>query len=116
MRREILISRRSRSRKRLDEMKQKNFIPFKAGIDAGADFVMVGHGDVSAADTSAEYMPACLSKKMVTDELRGELGFNGIVITDAMNMEAISDYFGADEAAVKGSSGRRRYDTDAGGL
>lgn len=85
----------------IDEMKQKNFVPFKAGIDAGADFVMAGHGDVSVADTSAEYMPACLSKKMVTDELRGELGFDGIVITDAMNMEAISDYFGADEAAVK---------------
>ena len=85
----------------LDDMKQKNFIPFKAGIDAGADFVMVGHADVSAIDTSAEYVPASLSKMMITDELRGELGFNGIVVTDAMNMKAISDYFGADEAAVK---------------
>ena len=87
--------------KTLDQMKQSDFISFKAGIDSGAQFVMVSHGDVSAIDDSAEYLPASMSKKMITDELRGELGFNGIVVTDAMNMSAVSDYFGADEAAVK---------------
>ena len=87
--------------KTLDQMKQSDFVSFKAGIDSGAQFVMVSHGDVSAIDSSAQYLPASLSKKMITDELRGELGFNGIVVTDAMNMSAVSDYFGADEAAVK---------------
>lgn len=81
----------------LDEMRNIDFIPFQAGIDAGADFVMVSH--VIVADTG-DAVPSTLSKKIVTDVLRGEMGFEGVIITDALNMAAITDYYTTEEAAV----------------
>jgi beta-N-acetylhexosaminidase len=59
-------------------------MPFRSGIDAGADMVMVGHLTVPAID----HVPATFSKKLVTDYLRGELGFSGVVITDGLEMAA----------------------------
>ena len=82
----------------LEEMKNSDFIPFQAGIEAGADIVMVSHVTASAIDE--EGLPSSLSKVIITDVLRGELGFDGVVITDALNMSAISEYYTADEAAV----------------
>lgn len=83
--------------KTLDELRSGEFIPFKAGIDAGADAVMIGHLIVS--DISEE--PALFSKEIVTDILRGELGFEGVVITDSLQMKAMTDYYGEDEVAVR---------------
>lgn len=83
--------------KTLDELRSGEFIPFKAGIDAGADAVMIGHLIVS--DISEE--PALFSKEIVTDILRGELGFDGVVITDSLQMKAMTDYYGDDEVAVR---------------
>lgn len=83
--------------KTLDELRSGEFIPFKAGIDAGADAVMIGHLIVS--DISEE--PALFSKEIVTDILRGELGFEGVVITDSLQMKAMTDYYGDDEVAVR---------------
>lgn len=84
--------------KTADDLRASEFLPFKAGIDAGAHFVMVSH--VSAPDLTGGDTPCSLSGEVITNLLRGELGYNGIVITDAMNMSAITEYYGADEAAV----------------
>ena len=85
--------------KTLDEMRSSDFIPFKAGIDAGADFVMVSHITVTAAGEDA--VPASLSKTIMTDVLRNELDFQGVIITDALNMGAITEYYTTEEAAVQ---------------
>lgn len=84
--------------KTADDLRASEFIPFKAGIDAGVHCVMVSH--VSAPNITGGDTPCSLSGEVITNLLRGELGYNGIVITDAMNMSAITEYYGADEAAV----------------
>lgn len=75
-----------------------NFAVFKAGIDAGADFVMVSN--IVAGELSGGMEPCSMSSTVVTDILRNELGFTGIVITEPMNGKAITEYYAADEAAV----------------
>lgn len=85
--------------KTLEEMRNSDFIPFMAGIEAGADFVMVSHITASAVDEDA--VPSTLSAKIMTDILRNELNFQGVIITDALNMSAISEYYTSEEAAVK---------------
>jgi len=75
-----------------------NFAVFKAGIDAGADFVMVSN--IVASELSGGVEPCSMSSTVVTDILRNELGFTGIVITEPMNGKAITEYYAADEAAV----------------
>ncbi len=80
----------------LDELRENEFLPFEAGIEAGADFVMVGHLIVTDVDD----VPATLSKTIVTDVLKDELGFKGVIITDSFQMEAITDNYSAGEAAV----------------
>lgn len=81
----------------LEQLRSEEFVPFKGGIRAGADFVMVGHQKVSAFDDD---LPADVSYKAVTEMLRGELGFDGIAITDAQNMNTISKVYGSGTAAV----------------
>lgn len=85
------------SSKTLDELRNCEFIPFKAGIDAGADFVMVGHIIVPAVDE----LPATLSHKWITEILRGELGYTGLVITDGMEMGALTENYSVPEASIK---------------
>ncbi len=75
---------------------ESDFKPFIAGIKAGADSILVSHNIVSSMDS--EY-PASLSKK-VHDIIRNELNFDGVVMTDDLAMEAITDYTGNDAAAV----------------
>lgn len=84
--------------KSLEEMRTSDFVPFQAGIEAGADFVMVSHATAPALDDNN--IPSSLSRKVITDTLRGELGFQGVVITDALDMLAITDYYTPEEAAV----------------
>lgn len=86
------------SYKYLDELMSCEFIPFKAGIAAGTDFVMCGHIVTPNVDESG--YPATMSRKLVTDILRGELGFNGVIITDALDMHAVSSYYTSAEAAI----------------
>ena len=78
------------------EFQQTDFLPFKAGIAAGAGAVMVAHNIVECMDAE---VPASLSPK-VHEILRNELGFNGVILTDDLVMEAIQKYAGADAAAV----------------
>ncbi|WP_229791554.1 glycoside hydrolase family 3 protein [Micromonospora fulviviridis] len=73
------------------------FPPFHAGIDAGAMAVMSAHLDVRAVDPGT---PATFSRKLLTDVLRGQLGFQGVVITDGMNM-APAKRWSPGEAAVR---------------
>ena len=83
----------------LEEMKGNELIPFIDGIKAGADVIMVGH--ISCPEVTGNNEPASLSEKMVSGILRKELGFDGVVITDAMNMGAVSEAYSSSEAAVK---------------
>ena len=71
---------------------------FQAGIDAGADMVMVGH--MAAPALTGDNSPGIFSKVLVTDILREQMGFQGVVITDALDMSAISEYYAADEASI----------------
>ena len=81
----------------LSRLHQVELPPFKAAISAGVDTVMTAHLLIPTLD---EEYPATLSKEILTDLLRQELGFNGLIVTDALVMGAIANRYGADEAAV----------------
>ena len=83
--------------KTLDQLREAELLPFRAGIEAGADAVMMGHLIIADADER----PALLSYKIVTELLREELGFDGVVITDSLMMQAMTDHYGSGEIAVK---------------
>lgn len=87
------------TQKTLEEFSATDFPVYQAGIAAGVDLIMVSH--ISAPNVTGDNTPASLSGQMVNDILRGQLGYQGIVVTDAMNMGAITEYYTADEAAVK---------------
>lgn len=82
--------------KTLDELRMEEFLPFQAGISAGADMVMVGHITLPELDT----LPASLSSVIITNILRGELEYDGVVITDSLSMKALTDLYGVDRIAV----------------
>ncbi len=74
--------------KSLDELRAGEFLPFVSGIEAGADMVMIGHITVTSVDPE----PATISKAIITDVLRGELGWGGVVISDSLDMGALAGY------------------------
>ncbi len=78
----------------LKELKDHDLKPFVSGIEAGADLVMVGHLTVPTVDD----VPACMSKKLVTDLLRKELGFDGVIITDGLQMAGAGSSADGDKA------------------
>jgi beta-N-acetylhexosaminidase len=82
----------------LAELRRTALVPFRRGIEAGASAVMVGHLDVRAVDP---HVPASLSRKVVHGLLRGELGFRGVVMTDALSMGAVSHRWTSARAAVR---------------
>ena len=85
-----------------EEFRAEEFAVFQAGIDAGVDMIMISHMEAPAltVGSTEPYVPCSLSKAVVTDILRNELGFDGVIITDALNMGAISDYYSSEEAAI----------------
>lgn len=83
----------------LEEMKSNELVPFADGIEAGVDIIMVGH--ISCPQVTGNEEPASLSEKMITGVLREDMGFDGVFITDAMNMGAIAENYSPAEAAVK---------------
>ena len=83
-------------RRTKDEIMADEMQPFTAGIDAGAEFVMVGHLIVPDIDE----LPATLSYKITTEMLRNEMHFEGIAITDSLAMSSIADNYGVGESAV----------------
>ena len=78
-------------------LRKREFVPFEAGIAAGARAVMMGHLLVRALDSD---FPASLSRRVVGEFLRGELGFDGVVVTDCLQMDAIASGIGTIRAAV----------------
>lgn len=86
------------SYKSLEQLEECEFLPFRTGIEAGADFIMAGH--ISLPNVLGDQTPASLSYKMLTEILRDKMGFDGIIITDALNMGAITNYYSSGEAAV----------------
>ncbi|MBS4162423.1 hypothetical protein GWP49_35835, partial [Klebsiella pneumoniae] len=92
-----------------ERLKSVELYPFQKAIDAGIDMIMTAHVQFPAFDDTTYkskkdgrdiMVPATLSKKVMTDLLRKDLGFDGVIVTDALNMKAISDNFGQEEAVV----------------
>ncbi|MNK12528.1 putative lipoprotein YbbD precursor [compost metagenome] len=84
-------------KKRLDSLEM---YPFKELIKAGAPAVMVAHMNIPSLDDTPN-MPSSISKKVVTDLLRNELGFKGLAVTDAMDMKGVKKFFPNGEADVQ---------------
>lgn len=84
------------SRSRLDTVE---LVPFRAAVNGGVGAIMSFHGSMPALDSSG--VPGTLSSKVLTGLLRGEMGFKGIIISDAMDMRGVLDQFGAAEAAKR---------------
>lgn len=81
------------------ELSEKDLLPFTAGIEAGAHFVMVSH--LVCPNVTGDDTPSDLSFGIVTELLRNKLGFSGVIITDAQDMGSITGSYSAAEAAVK---------------
>ena len=84
--------------KSYDELLKNELIPFSNAAKDNIDFVMVSH--ISVPTILNNNTPCTLSYKMVTECLRKELGYNGIIITDAMNMGAIVSNYSCEEATI----------------
>lgn len=84
------------SRSRLDSVE---LVPFRAAVKAGVGAIMSFHGSMPALDSSN--VPGTLSAKVMTQLLRREMGFNGLIISDAMDMRGVLDQFGAAEAVKR---------------
>lgn len=83
-----------------EELYQTELVPFKYAIEHGAEVIMTAHIAIPAL-TNGEIVPATLSKEIITDLLRGELGYKGVVITDALNMGAIAENYSDEQVYVK---------------
>ena len=81
----------------LDQLKENEFVSYKAALDAGAEFMMVG--TISASGITGDNTPCCLSKTAV-DLVRNELGFDGVVMTGSLNEAAVTDYHTSKDAAI----------------
>lgn len=80
-----------------EELKERELIPFIDNLDK-TDMVMSSH--IISRGVTGDDVPATLSRVMIRDKLRGELGYEGVVITDSMEMGAISSVYSPDEAAI----------------
>ncbi|WP_309128973.1 glycoside hydrolase family 3 protein [Microbacterium sp.] len=83
----------------LEEWQQIDAPPFQAAIDAGVASIMTAHIVVPALDDSGD--PATLSKKIVTGQLREALGFEGVIVTDGLEMAGVRQQYGDGEVAVR---------------
>lgn len=83
----------------LAQFRSVDFVPFKKGIEAGTNAVMVAHLNVPTLDPSGT--PSSLSEKVIQDYLRKELNFKGLVVSDALNMKAVADKYGKEEVVAK---------------
>lgn len=74
-----------------EELLKSDLVPFQNAIDAGAEVIMIGH--LALPKITNDNTPASLSKEIVTDLLKNTLGYQGLVITDALNMKALTNYY-----------------------
>ncbi len=86
------------SSRTIEDYRSTEFISFGGGIDAETEMVMISH--LSNSELSDSDLPASLNKTVITDLLRTELGYEGIVITDSLRMGAVTERFDSAEAAV----------------
>jgi len=82
----------------LAELRRTDLVPFATAVDAGQPAVMVGHLDVRAVDPR---VPSSLSRRVVTGLLRRDLGFGGLVVTDSLQMAAVTQGRDPDVVAVR---------------
>jgi beta-N-acetylhexosaminidase len=83
-----------------DEMERVELVPFKAAIAAGVDSIMIGHLAVPAFEPDPN-LPATLSYNIMTGLLRDQLGYKGLIITDAMDMGGVTNLYPPGEAAIR---------------
>lgn len=84
--------------KTYDELLQAELVPFAGANEARIDFIMVSH--ISVPSIIGDDTPSSLSYQMITEILRQDLGYEGIIITDALNMGAIVDSYSSDQASL----------------
>lgn len=89
----------SYSTKTLDELWECELIPFEQAIEDEVDFIMTGH--LSLPNVTGNNVPASLSYEIVTGLLREEMGYEGLIITDALNMGAIANIYSSAQSCVK---------------
>lgn len=87
--------------KTLPQLRQEDLKPFMSGIAAGADMVMVGHLTVPTMDDA----PASVSRKIVTNLLRYDLGFRSVIVTDGLQMQALAQYTDGEKAVLALAAG-----------
>ena len=80
----------------MDDLRQADFLPFQAGIDAGADSILVSHNILTKIDT----VPSSISPK-INEILRKELNFKGVIMTDDLDMAGLAHFVSQDEAALQ---------------
>ena len=85
-----------RDERPIEELRQNDFLPFQAGIKAGVDSILVSHNIVTSIDPD---VPASISPK-INQVLRDELGFNGVVMTDDMDMVGLADFISQEAAGL----------------
>lgn len=81
-----------------DRLNSIELVPFKAGIEAGTDFVLTAH--IALPNVTGNNMPATMSKDIVTNILREQLEFKNVIITDALDMGAITNNYTMEETVL----------------
>lgn len=84
--------------KTYEELAAEDMLPFIKGANEQIPMIMVGH--ISAPNVTGDQLPASLSNMMISEILRQDLGYDGVVITDALNMGAIADQYTSDQACI----------------
>ena len=88
--------------KSLDELKAFELVPYQEAVKNGAEMIMTAHIQypqieketyVSVSTGKEVYLPATMSRVLLTDVLKGDMGFGGVIVTDALDMAAITDHF-----------------------
>lgn len=86
----------------VDRLHSMELVPFRAAIAAGVDSVMIGHISVPSIEPDPN-RPASISSLVVTDLLKKQLGFHGLVVTDALDMGALTRVFSGSDAEISGA-------------
>jgi beta-N-acetylhexosaminidase len=85
--------------KTLDELRDVEYKPFESAINEGAGVIMIGN--IGVSDAEGNVLPAYISESIISDDLRGQLGFNGVIITDDLAVIAKDAEYSQQEAALR---------------
>ncbi|GER88224.1 beta-N-acetylhexosaminidase [Dictyobacter vulcani] len=107
----------------LERLESLELLPFREGIAAGADSIMVAHLYLPALMPAGELIPATVSRTIIHDLLRQKIGYDGVITTDCLEMNAVADTIGVEQGAVMALQAgsdlamiSHRYDRQRGGL